>query len=232
MNSRSVAKLGVRAALGILGLTAFSSAQNGVGEQPPAPPPAPAASASPAASPAAPPLLTQAPSRGGPPPPAALSVAVSGRRAPTSDAPSGRASDRPLPQAPTEQQLAALRILSEESELYQQAASDYQKVLTVVVRHHFQERRRRIISGLDRAVESEQKKLTEWRAEAIRRLERFVGIYSGPNAHSESTPDAMYRLAALYEERARADVDAELGEALKPAIGLYREIIAQFPAYL
>ena len=44
---------------------------------------------------------------------------------------------------------------------------------------------------------------------------------AAPNAHPENTPDAMFRLAALYEERARADeteiTDEEL--ARRPAAG-------------
>ena len=38
----------------------------------------------------------------------------------------------------------------------------------------------------------------------------FVERYSGENAHPEATPDAMFRLAALYEERARADLEDNL----------------------
>lgn len=190
-------------------------------------------------SPVAPGTVAPSPAAGGAAPPAA-SPGVPGAAPPAasrSTEPSAAAAsaagttDRRLPTAPTDKQLAALRSLTEEAELYQKAANDYRKVLTLVVRHHFQERRRRIISGLDQAVQLEQEKLTEWRAETIRRLEEFIQVYSGPNAHPESTPDAMYRLAALYEERARADFDVELGQSLKPAIALYREIIAKFPAY-
>ncbi|HEX2879843.1 MAG TPA: hypothetical protein VHO25_09960, partial [Polyangiaceae bacterium] len=45
-----------------------------------------------------------------------------------------------------------------------------------------------------------------------------------------ATPDALYRLAALYEERART-ADANLALALKPAIDLYRRIVDEFPNY-
>jgi hypothetical protein len=65
----------------------------------------------------------------------------------------------------------------------------------------------------------------------VRRLEDFVKRYSGPYAHPEATPDAMFRLAALFEERARSDSEATLEEALLPAIGLYRRIIREFPNY-
>ena len=55
----------------------------------------------------------------------------------------------------------------------------------------------------------------------------------GPNAHPENTPDAMFRLAALYEERARTDADSaeELTVGLRPAIALYKRVIKEFPQY-
>src|SRR5690606_29594990 len=62
-------------------------------------------------------------------------------------------------------------------------------------------------------------------------LESFVAQYQGERAHPHSTPDAMLRLAALYEERARLDFDADLSEELKPAIALYERIAIEFPAY-
>ena len=43
----------------------------------------------------------------------------------------------------------------------------------------------------------------------------------------------MFRLAALYEERARTDLDAseEVARGLRPAIALYKRIIVEFPGY-
>ena len=62
-------------------------------------------------------------------------------------------------------------------------------------------------------------------------MEDFVAKYSGPNAQPEATPDAMYRLAALYEERGRADDDADLAVTLRPAIALYKRVVNEFPNY-
>ncbi|HSN98300.1 MAG TPA: hypothetical protein VLS89_08375, partial [Candidatus Nanopelagicales bacterium] len=95
------------------------------------------------------------------------------------------------------------------------------------------DRRRRILSALDNEIGIERKALREAREEAIRRLEVFVQRYSGPNAHPEATPDAMFRLAALYEERARTDSDIteDLSVGLLPAIALYKRILREFPAY-
>src|SRR5690606_1726816 len=69
------------------------------------------------------------------------------------------------------------------------------------------------------------------RDEAIRRLEVFVARYSGPHADPTATPDAMFRLAALYEERARADSKVELSQGLLSAMALYRRIFVEFPTY-
>ena len=132
---------------------------------------------------------------------------------------------------PSSAQLNGFRALEAESRQYESAAGEYRRVLTQIVTHHFEERRRRAVSALDKAIDVEQEKLQVARGEAIRRLEEFVAKYSGAHSHPESTPDAMYRLAALYEERARADFDADLSDTLKPARALYRNIIRQFPQY-
>jgi hypothetical protein len=80
-------------------------------------------------------------------------------------------------------------------------------------------------------VAREQEQVGALRDGAIARLEAFVARYSGANADPAATPDAMFRLAALYEERGRADRRRGLEEGLRPAIALYRSIMDQFPAY-
>jgi hypothetical protein len=131
----------------------------------------------------------------------------------------------------TQAQVEALGVLSEEAVQYEQGANAYRRLLTQVVQHHFAERRRRVVEGLDKEIEQEQDSLAAARNEAIRRFEQFLARYDGPKADPEATPDAMYRLAALYEERARADFDSDLAETLGPAIALYRRIIAEYPNY-
>jgi hypothetical protein len=137
------------------------------------------------------------------------------------------------PVAPTPAQAAALEELSREATVYEAAARDYRGVLTRIVQHHYEDRRRRVLAALDAELAVEKKGLRAAREEAIRRIEIFVAAHSGASAHPESTPDAMFRLAALYEERARVDTDAsdELTRALRPAIALYKRILREFPAY-
>ena len=135
------------------------------------------------------------------------------------------------PPPPTKRQLKAFAAMQGEAKIYEKRAKDYKKTLTLIVRHHYEERRRRILSSLDREIKVESKNLDEARNAAITRLEEFIAKYSGDNAHPVSTPDAMFRLAALYEERGRADFDADLTKALVPAINLYRRIIKEYPNY-
>ncbi len=132
---------------------------------------------------------------------------------------------------PTPEQLAAYATLEAEARVFTKAGEEYRNSLTGIITHHYEERRRRITTGLESRIKLEQEKVDVTRDEAIRRLEEFVAKYSGSNAHPEATPDAMYRLAALYEEKGRADFDAELGDTLAPAMRLYRQIVADFPNY-
>jgi len=131
-------------------------------------------------------------------------------------------------------QLAALAELQKEAGAYEAGAKDYRGTITRIVQHHYEERRKRVITALDTEIDIERKGLDAARAEAIAKLEAFVARYSGVNAHPESTPDAMFRLAALYEERARASTDDSpeaLANGLEPAIGLYKRLLVEFPKY-
>ncbi|AUX45753.1 hypothetical protein SOCE26_072490 [Sorangium cellulosum] len=201
-------------------------------------PPAPATSAVPATAPTA-----TAPAAAGATPPAAPGAAAPAVSGPAPAAApvlpafappmsTGR-KQAPPPPPPTPAQLSALAALEKEAAAYEKAARDYRSAITRIVQHHYEDRRRRILSALDREIETEKKGLRDAREEAIRRLEVFVQRYSGPNAHPENTPDAMFRLAALYEERARTDTDVsdDLSAALLPAIALYKRVISEFPQY-
>jgi outer membrane protein assembly factor BamD (BamD/ComL family) len=136
----------------------------------------------------------------------------------------------PLP-PPTPAQVKALQDLRVEAEVYEKDAKDFRDTITRIVRQHYEERRKRVLTGLDREIGVEKKALGEARNDAIRRLEEFVARYSAGNAQPDATPDAMFRLAALYDERAREASVGEVTEGLKPAIALYKRILREFPAY-
>jgi tetratricopeptide (TPR) repeat protein len=137
----------------------------------------------------------------------------------------------PPPPAPSPAQLKAFGILQQEARDYEAGSKDFRRNLTMIVRHHYEQRRQRVLTSLDREITEEKHGLDDARQEAIARLERFVERYSGANADPRSTPDAMFRLGALYEERARANTDADLSTALDPAIAMYRRLIKEFPQY-
>lgn len=138
----------------------------------------------------------------------------------------------PPPQPPTASQLAAYGELNDVAKAYESGAQEYRDTVTTIVRIHYEAKKKEILSGLDREIAIEKKALKKARETAIRRLEEFIEKYSGENAHPKATPDAMYRLAALYEERARGeDGDEDLSAGLKPAIALYKRVIREFPAY-
>ncbi|MDP9151576.1 MAG: tetratricopeptide repeat protein [Myxococcota bacterium] len=138
----------------------------------------------------------------------------------------------PLP-PPTPQQLASYQAMRQEAETYERGARDYKDTLTTIITLHYEEKKKSILGGLDREIGIEKDQLKGAREIAIKRLEEFVAKYSGPSAQPESTPDAMYRLAALYEERARSDDDpnADLAVSLQPAIALYKRVLREFPKY-
>ncbi len=132
---------------------------------------------------------------------------------------------------PTPDQLKAFQILSDEARVYERDSKDYRRLLTMVVRHHYESRRKRVLASLDREIKIEKYGLENARNEAISRLEEFVARYSGTNSDPKATPDAMFRLAALYEERARERTEGDIATGLEPAIALYRRLIKEYPQY-
>jgi tetratricopeptide (TPR) repeat protein len=138
----------------------------------------------------------------------------------------------PLP-PPSPARVQAYEQLRREAAAYEHGAHDFKNAITTVVSLHYEEKKKSILSGLDREIGIEKEELKKARETAIQRLTDFVATYSGPNAQPEATPDAMYRLAALLEERGRSDDDpnADLALTLKPAIALYKRVIREFPRY-
>lgn len=137
----------------------------------------------------------------------------------------------PPPPPPTPQQLKAFELLQREAREYEDSAKDYRRLLTMIVRQHYESRRKQVLTSLDKEIAIEKQGLVAARNEAIARLEDFVARYSGPQADPDATPDAMFRLAALYEERARESTEVDITDGLEPAIALYRRLIREYPNY-
>ncbi|HEY6558685.1 MAG TPA: hypothetical protein VI072_15485 [Polyangiaceae bacterium] len=228
MSRRSTGGLlaAVAAILAALVLPSRAESQPKAPEQKPGSAPAGAGAAQPGATPAAGGTTAAATPTGAAPAGATLCkttrrIAVSGKL---------KSAAKPPPR-PTPAQLRALALLSDEAKEYEKGAKEFRDTLTMIVRHHYEERRRRVLSALDREIATEKKGLEDARDTAIQRLEQFIATYSGDNAHPSATPDAMFRLAALYEERGRAQQTGEIETGLEPAINLYRRIIREYPKY-
>jgi outer membrane protein assembly factor BamD (BamD/ComL family) len=138
----------------------------------------------------------------------------------------------PPPPPPTDDQLAALEELRKEVDAYERDGREFRDAVNSAVRQHFEARKQRTLGAIDRSLKREGNKLVEARLDAIKRFEQFVATYSGEAAHPEHTPDAMFRLAALYEEYAATLTapDEQKAEQRK-AIALYKRVIHEFPAY-
>jgi hypothetical protein len=106
----------------------------------------------------------------------------------------------PPPPPPSDAQVAALGRLKQQVDSYEKGAKDYRDTVTSIIRLHYETKRREVLADLNVEIGIEKTELKKARANAIKRLEDFVATYSGVRSHPESTPDAMYRLAALYEE--------------------------------
>lgn len=146
-------------------------------------------------------------------------------------APSARKTSPPAP-PPSPAQVAALGALKDEVDAYEKGAKDYRDTVTTIIRLHYESKKKEVLAGLDRELIIEKVELKKARENAIKRLEEFVALYSGLRSQPEGTPDAMYRLAALYEERARSDEASEPVEVgIKPAIALYKRIVREYPKY-
>lgn len=137
----------------------------------------------------------------------------------------------PPPPPPSPEQIKALDDLQKEADRYRDDARDYRDTITGIVKQHYEDRRRRILSNLDREISTENRALVAARTDAMRRLEAFIAKYSGENADPRATPNAMFRLAALYDEKARASDAMNISQDLQPAIALYKRIIREFPKY-
>jgi hypothetical protein len=207
---------------------------------PPAPggakPPKATAAAKPAASASASASAGAAPAASASAAPSASAAAKPPAQLGSSSAPSttlpGRAHAVVPPRPnPTPEQLKAFQALSDEARQYEKDSKDYRRLLTMVVRHHYESRRKQTLAALDQDIQVEKYGLENARNEAISRLEDFVARYTGANSDPKASPDAMFRLAALYEERAREHNDADIAQGLEPAIALYRRLIREYPKY-
>ena len=133
--------------------------------------------------------------------------------------------------APTPVQLRALELLEKEAADYRKDALEFQGKLGAIVFHHFKDRERRFLTAIETEIHHESRGLRAAEDEAIVRLEAFVARYQGERADPRATPDAMFRLAALYDQRAKASGEKELATWMSKALRLYRDVAVEYPSY-
>jgi hypothetical protein len=139
------------------------------------------------------------------------------------------------PAVGTEQE-EALKQLESEAKLYKTGASGYAKAVGQIIKQRYEQKRKARLSSLQDNIDKDAVELRKARMDTMERLKAFLAKYPD---QAEHTPNAMFRLAALYEENAvENDVDPgdpnyteKLRAAYGPAEDLYRDIIKKFPTY-
>lgn len=133
-------------------------------------------------------------------------------------------------------QEANLQQLQIEADAYKKGAAGYAKAVGQIIRQRYEQKRKARLSSMQENIDKDTAELRRARLDTIERLKAFLAKYPDVKEH---TPEAMFRLAALYEEQAvENDLDPgdaqytqKLRAAYGPAETLYRDIIARFPDY-
>lgn len=148
-------------------------------------------------------------------------------------APAPALADAPPVAAGAEANLQQLQL---EADAYKKGAGAYAKAVGQIIRQRYEQKRKNRLSSMQENIEKDQAELKKARLDTIERLKAFLAKY--PDV-AEHTPEAMFRLAALYEEQAvetdldpgDADYTPKLRAAYAPAESLYRDVITKFPTY-
>jgi cellulose synthase operon protein C len=158
-----------------------------------------------------------------------------------------------LPRRPAKAELTVrerdLEELAESIRQFDEAAKEYRQEVQLIVERRYDERRRYLSESYEQAIRDLEVLERKERQDAIAQFEEFLARYPDDPTY---TPNAMFRLAELYYERANDDYAlalAEWREQVKKAIAegrdppaepvrsyagsiaLYRKLIAGFPGY-
>jgi tetratricopeptide (TPR) repeat protein len=151
-----------------------------------------------------------------------------------SAAPTVAAKTSNLPPVSGEQD-AALRDLTKEADRYRKGAAGYAQALNQIIRQRFEAKKKSRLGPLAENIRRDEDDIVKARQDTIKRLKAFIGKYPDDPDH---TPDAMFRLAALFQEEAEETLDptsddypTKLLAAMEPAERLYRDVIVKFPGY-
>ncbi len=140
------------------------------------------------------------------------------------------ASVTPRP-APSDVQVAALRLLEQEVDGFLERGRSFQGSINGLLRREHDRQLSRLRAGFERQISAERDAEGEARRHAIQVFERFIELY--PN-DPEHTPDVMFRLAELYYDEAayaklEADEQLDRERDRRRAAGLPPEDVAAQP---
>ncbi len=140
--------------------------------------------------------------------------------------------------------------ISRALQAYEEESKDFRREVQLLVEKKYEEKRNTLAQSYELAIRDLEVMERKERLDAIAQFEEFLRRY--PN-DAKYTPDVMFRLGELYYERstddhmlAMRDYEQRLRAAdpaadaapppepvpeYAPSIGLYRQLISQFPSY-
>ncbi len=139
--------------------------------------------------------------------------------------------------------------LEAEVRRFEEEAAEYRQHIQQLVERTLGERHRFLSEHYEQALRDLEVMERKERQDAIQQFEEFVSRYPDDPTY---TPDAMFRLAELYYERANDDYDQEMArwreearravaegrepppepqKGYAPSIAIYRRLLAGFPQY-
>jgi len=139
--------------------------------------------------------------------------------------------------------------LAAEVARFEELAKEYREAIQALIRKKYEERRRFVADSYEKAIGNLETMERKERQDAIQQFEEFLARYPDDPTY---TPDAMFRLAELYYEKASEEYSDALGawrEEVRLAladgrdlpdepqrdysksVALYRRLLAGFPDY-
>lgn len=131
-----------------------------------------------------------------------------------------------------------LESIKEQIQHFEEASRDYKQTVNHVVQREYIEKRKKLMAKYQAQLDAEEREEKSRRGAAIALFEAFLAKYRNDDRW---TPDAMFRLAELYFEKANDEYLTATAQAsasgaqvmpdYQKTIDLYRELITQFPSY-
>ena len=124
----------------------------------------------------------------------------------------------------TPEEREVLRDVEKQYDRFQEVADAHQARMKNILKLEYDQRTQELEKKYAARIAEVETQKKERHQHTIDLLRAF--IVEHPD-HEQFTPDAMFRLAALYEERARERTEGDIAVGLEPAIGLYRRLIKE-----